>query len=214
MDAYILKFHSRKLQMVVLALFCVCSSFGQQLNIMQEPCKRDTLLYCWHDAMADEYPDMIPEDCYMELHIADGNLEKGLFWGTTDEFDNGREGYPCGFFVLPMTEIQYDGDSVLFKLCLIKTEHGEDVNCFVKAPIDRHIRSWQEALYRYQAWDYITGNITGYSTAEAKFCIIFNQKHKTIAPHSFPVEDSITLRKLTIAPGEERTFVLQKKKHR
>lgn len=208
-DTYILRFRNHKLFVVTLAVLSVFPLSGQQFTVGQEVHKRDTLLYYWHNAINGEYPDLIPEDCYMELYIGDGILEKGFFWGTTDEFDTGREGYECGYFILPMTEIRHEKDSISFKLSLIKTEHGENVNNFVKAPVDKHIRSWQEALSRYQTWDYISGSFD----KEIRFSIFFSPKVKKTKPHSFPMEDTITLRNLTIDSGKERTFVLQKRKN-
>lgn len=151
---------------------------------------------------------MVPEDCYMELYIEDGILEKGFFWGTTDEFDAGREGYECGYFVLPMTEIRHEKDSISFKLSLITTEHGEIENSFVKAPVDRHIRSWQEALSRYQPWN----NISGDFDTGIRFSIFPTPKLKNKKAIAFPMGDSITVRNLTIYSGMDRTFVLQKGK--
>ena len=107
MDAYILRYSNRKLLAVVLALMNVFPLYAQKNAAGQEATERDTLFYLWHDATIDEYPNLIPEDSYMELYIENGILKKGFFWGTTDVFDSGREGYECGFFVLPMTEIRH-----------------------------------------------------------------------------------------------------------
>lgn len=203
MDAYILRFYNRKLLMAVLAAFVIFPSFGQQFTANQEPCKRDTLRYYWHDVAMDEYPGLIPEDCYMELYFVDSKLEKGFFWGTTDEFDRGREGYECGYFVLPMTEIKQGRDSVSFKLCPFQTEHGEHVPPFVKAPVDCHIRSWQEALLRYQTWDYISG---GAFENDILYSISFVQKLKNTTSGNFPMGDSIIVRNLTNDSCTQRTF--------
>ncbi len=40
---------------------------GQPFAADQEVHKRDTLLYYWHDTMYDKYPNLVPEDSYMEL---------------------------------------------------------------------------------------------------------------------------------------------------
>ena len=98
MDAYIIRFRNRKLLAIVLALLSVFPLSAQQNAVGQETTERDTLFYLWHDATIDEYPNMTPEDSYMELYIENGILKKGFYWGTTDEFDRGREGYECGFF--------------------------------------------------------------------------------------------------------------------
>lgn len=102
---------------------------------------------------------MLPEDCYMEMYMKSGKLTRGFFWATTDEFDERREGYTCGYFVLPMTEIIHEDDSITFKLRLLKTKDGDILNNFVKAPVDYHIRSWQEALTYYQIWTYFNSSL-------------------------------------------------------
>ena len=207
MDAYILRYRNRKLLAVVLALMNVFPLYAQKNAAGQEATERDTLFYLWHDATIDEYPNLIPEDSYMELYIENGILKKGFFWGTTDVFDSGREGYECGFFVLPMTEIRHEKDSILFKLSPIRTDKGETENCFVKAPVDRHIRSWQEAMSRYQTWDNITG---GLFEKDFLFSISFGQKQKYTTPYRFPTVDSISVRNLTNDSRQKRTFFLLK----
>ncbi len=194
---------------LVISLILLNVLFGLQFAAGQEVPKRDTLLYYWHDTMWDKHPNLVPEDSYMELYLEDGILKKGFFWGTTDEFDEVREGYKCGFFVLPMTEIRHEGDSISFKLSLIRAENGRIVDSFVKAPIDRHIRSWQEALSCYQKWDCISG---GMYCNDILFSISFGQKIKNTTSKRFPLGDSIVVRNLSndYDFGGERTFILQK----
>lgn len=206
MDAYILRYRNRKLLAVVLALMNVFPLYAQKNAAGQEATERDTLFYLWHDATIDEYPNLIPEDSYMELYIENGILKKGFYWGTTDEFDRGREGYECGFFVLPMTEIRHEKDSILFKLSPIRTEKGETENCFVKAPVDRHIRSWQEAMSRYQTWDNITG---GLFEKDFLFSISFGQKQKNTTPYRFPTVDSIYVRNLNNGSWTKKLVLLK-----
>ena len=207
MDAYIIRFRNHKLLAIVLALLSVFPLSAQQNAVGQEATERDTLFYLWHDATIDEYPNLIPEDSYMELYIENGILKKGFYWGTTDEFDRGREGYECGFFVLPMTEIRHEKDSILFKLSPIRTDKGETENCFVKTPVGRHIRSWQEAMSRYQTWDNISG---GLFEKDFLFSISFGQKQKCTTPYRFPTVDSISVHNLTNNSLEKRTFILLK----
>lgn len=149
-DAYTLKFHSHNrtaVMLCLLALMSVMPAFGQQT---------DTLLYRYHYAGHDGYPGMMPEDSYMELHMRDGVLTGGMFWGTTDMMDDAREGYLCGFFVLPMTDIIYGSDSISFSLKVPKDKRGELTNVFTNAPVDLDIRRWEEAIDLYGPWESFT----------------------------------------------------------
>ena len=101
----------------------------------QERVDIDTLWYRYHNPEQDHYPDLLPEDCYMELYLENGILKNGYFWGTTDEFEQAREGYECGYFVMPMTDIKQDKDSISFRLDIVTTSSGEKVNTFVKDPL-------------------------------------------------------------------------------
>ena len=85
----------------------------------QERVDIDTLWYRYHNPEQDYYPDLLPEDCYMELYLENGILKKGYFWGTTDEFEQAREGYECGYFVMPMTDIKQDKDSPLTAISVL-----------------------------------------------------------------------------------------------
>ena len=62
------------------------------------------------------YPDAPAEDCVVELTYLGDTVVEGCFWGTSDEFSSGREGYYPGFFVLPMQNVTQRGDSLFFTL--------------------------------------------------------------------------------------------------
>lgn len=176
----------------------------------QERVNCDTLLYCYHNPDQDQYPDLIPEDCYMELYLENGILKKGYFWGTTDEFEQAREGYECGYFVMPMTDIRQDKDSISFHLDIVTTSSGEKVNTFVKAPIDRHIRSWQEAMSRYQTWEPFTDRMED----EIQMSISFARwlENDVVRYDMSPMKDTIIVKNLTCPYNGEhgRVFVLLK----
>ncbi|MCM1447660.1 MAG: hypothetical protein NC113_05485 [Bacteroides sp.] len=213
MDAYILKFLNRKLFAVAWLLFVVPPSSGQQFANGQEEHRRDTLLYYHHDPTNDKFPDLIPDDSYMELYMEDGIVRKGFFWGTSDEFDDAREGYECGFFVLPLTKIHHGNDSITFHLTLTKTKDGKVLNSFVMAPVDLHIRSWKEAISRYKQWPPFNALMKD----EIKFSISSSQSQKTeystLRSH-FQIEDSLTVCNWADPSYVyKRTFVLHKKKH-
>ena len=127
MDVYISKFHSHK--QAVTAFFLLILLFALPVN-GQRLTTTDTLLYRHHYPGQDAYPELTTEDSYMELHVQGGIVRKGFFWGTTDMMDHAREGYACGFFVLPMTDITHAMDSVSFTLKTVKDDDGNLVNIF------------------------------------------------------------------------------------
>lgn len=213
MDAYILRFLNRKLFAVACLLFVVLPSSSQQFADGQEEHRRDTLLYYHHDPINDRFPNLIPDDSYMELYLEDGIVRKGIFWGTSDEFDDAREGYECGFFVLPLTKIQHGNDSITFHLTLTKTKDGKVLNSFVMAPVDLHIRSWKEAISRYKQWP----PFNAFMKPEIKFSISSSQSHKEEHPveqSRFQMEDTLTVCNLADPYYVyKRIFVLHKKRY-
>lgn len=153
MDAYILKSPNRKkLAIISCAIWLFFTSFSNLPLIGQESVHTETVLYYYHYPGQDDCPDLLPEDSYMELYFENGRLRKGYFWGTSDEFDKVREGYKCGYFVLPMTQIKQTTDSISFVLdaCGKDKKH---FNCFFMAPVDWRVRTWEEAKELYQPWD-------------------------------------------------------------
>ena len=174
----------------------------------QERVDIDTL--CYYNPEQDYYPDLLPEDCYMELYLENGILKKGYFWGTTDEFEQAREGYECGYFVMPMTDIKQDKDSISFRLDIVTTSSGEKVNTFVKAPIDRHIRSWQEAMSRYQTWEPFTDRMED----EIQMSISFARwlENDTVRYNMSVRKDTVRVKNLTCPyiDREGKAFVLLK----
>ncbi|MBR8705019.1 hypothetical protein IX324_000779 [Bacteroides pyogenes] len=65
------------------------------------------------------YPDSTPELCenqYIVLEKAEKGNIVGYYYGTTDEFDEAREGYLPGFFVTRMDSLQINKDTISFIL--------------------------------------------------------------------------------------------------
>lgn len=94
------------------------------------------------------------QDCYLKLFLENGQIKRGCFWGTTDEFTDVREGYECGFFVLPISQIRQKEDSLFFTLDARKEKF------FTKAiPLD--ITTSQDAMKKgFQLWDiYVTDSV-------------------------------------------------------
>lgn len=119
----------------------------------------DTLLYRHHYPGQDACPELTSEDSYMELHVQGGIVRKGFFWGTTDMMDHAREGYACGFFVLPMTDITHAMDSVSFTLKTVKDNDGKLVNIFTSLPVNLHVYHWDEAVKQCNPWESFTTSL-------------------------------------------------------
>lgn len=56
------------------------------------------------------------ENHYIVLEKNTDNTYSGRYYGTTDLFDEAREGYLPGFFVLPMLNILIEGENLAFEL--------------------------------------------------------------------------------------------------
>lgn len=79
-----------------------------------EPLKNDDLLGVWK--YKDLYPSQqLVEDHFMVIEMIDSTLI-GTYYGTTDDFDDSREGYFPGFFVSNMEELSIVNDTIKFKL--------------------------------------------------------------------------------------------------
>ena len=76
------------------------------------------------------------ENHYIVLE-PDSDFVVGRYYGTSDDFDDAREGYLPGFFVAPMRQLSIQGQKISFQIELQEDE------LFLK-PIDLSIRSSQE----------------------------------------------------------------------
>ncbi|MBP6935273.1 MAG: hypothetical protein KBB61_06890 [Paludibacteraceae bacterium] len=71
----------------------------------------------------------------------------GLYYGTSDEFDEAREGYLPGFFVSPMDDLKINGDTISF---VLNTNNSD----FLTKTVDLKIQSTKEAIGSgYKNWD-------------------------------------------------------------
>lgn len=93
----------------------------------------------------DNTEDLI-ENHYIKLILEQESLA-GKYYGTTDEFDEAREGYLPGFFVTDLFDLQIQGDSIKFVILC----SNED---FFTKPIDLQIQNSDEARKQgYVKWD-------------------------------------------------------------
>ncbi len=59
----------------------------------------------------------LKENHYMVLKGTNNTLT-GIYYGTTDEFDKGREGYPPGFFKAEMKDVAFRGETIRFSITI------------------------------------------------------------------------------------------------
>lgn len=78
----------------------------------------------------------LTENHYIVLK-SDNNSVAGRYYGTSDDFDDAREGYLPGFFVAPMRQLSIQGQKISFQIEL----QADDL--FIK-PIELSTRSSQE----------------------------------------------------------------------
>lgn len=108
-------------------------------NQTQTTCK-----YLWK--FPTEYAGNINENNRIIFQKINNKLE-GLYYGTTDEFIDVREGYYPGFFILPMDSLQIIGNEVFF---ILKPQTKD----FFTEPLPESILSTNDALEKgYSHWD-------------------------------------------------------------
>jgi len=97
-----------------------------------------------------EYPDNTPtlnENHYIVLEQSEQEGLIGTYYGTTDEFEEAREGYYPGFFVAKMDSLRIDKDTINF---VIKVSNRD----FFKRPVPLQIKTPMEAHKKnLQVWD-------------------------------------------------------------
>lgn len=88
-----------------------------------------------------DYPsdtEALVEDHYLTFELADNKLY-AYYYGTSDDFDSGREGYEPGYYVSSMGDLRFDGDVFTFELVLGETD-------FFKNPVDRQYVTTDEVV--------------------------------------------------------------------
>jgi hypothetical protein len=88
----------------------------------------------------------LKENHFIVLAIEGGKLT-GVYYGTSDEFDEAREGYLPGFFVTKMDDLKIISDTITFTLKV----NNDD---FLTAAIDLKYKSTKEAINAgYKNWE-------------------------------------------------------------
>ena len=98
----------------LLVLVTSLPSFGQA--VVRE-------MYKWtYDRNREE--DRLFWNAYLTLYLQDGKVTGGVLNATTDEYDEIREGYICGYSIFPLKNVRVDGDTIRF---MIEVEREDDI---------------------------------------------------------------------------------------
>ena len=116
-------------------------------NIVQNVNDQDKHIGTFEFVYPYNTEDLI-ENHYIVIN-KNGDLYSGLYYGTSDEFDESREGYLPGFFVAPMEQLKIINDTINFMLSV------ENQNIFNKA-VELKYKSSEEARQNgYETWPQI-----------------------------------------------------------
>lgn len=168
-------------------------------------------VYYYYKYELDEHSRM--DDNIIELCYDGDSVVKGYFWGTSDEFDEAREGYYPGFIVLPMEDLKVCTDSIFFVL----DSRGKDYfsNC-----IDVSIHSCEEAKEKgYHPWlqdyDFFYDSVSYKGTIDKDTIILIDKsKYQYYVPKKFVRTDLEDIRKIERSLEEKEEKMNRKGQYR
>ena len=141
----------------LLVLVASLPSFGQA--VVRE-------MYKWiYDRNREE--DRIFWNAYLTLYLQDGKVTGGVLNATTDEYDEIREGYVCGYSIFPLKNVRVDGDTIRFT---IEVEREDDL---FATPLPAGMETCQFARnLKYPKWKHALSQEWIYTLPKPEYTVV------------------------------------------
>ena len=141
----------------LLVLVATFPSFGQA--VVRE-------MYKWVSDDNSE-KDGIFDYAYLTLYLQDGKVTGGVLNATTDEYDEIREGYVCGYSIFPLKHVRVDGDTIRF---MIEVER-EDDNFATPLPAGMETCQFARNL-KYPKWKHAVPQKWVFATNKPEYIVV------------------------------------------
>ena len=141
----------------LLVLVTSLPSFGQA--VVRE-------MYKWtYDRNREE--DRLFWNAYLTLYLQDGKVTGGVLNATTDEYDEIREGYVCGYSIFPLKNVRVDGDTIRF---MIEVEREDDL---FATPLPAGMETCQFARnLKYPKWKHALSQEWIYTLPKPEYTVV------------------------------------------
>lgn len=147
-------------QIILLALFVLVASlpsFGQA--VVRE-------MYKWVSKY-NSATDGIFNYAYLTLYLKEGKVTGGVLNATTDEYDEIREGYVCGYSIFPLKNVRVDGDTIRF---MIEVEREDDL---FATPLPAGMETCQFARnLKYPKWKHALSQEWIYTLPKPEYTVV------------------------------------------
>ena len=141
----------------LLVLVTSLPSFGQA--VVRE-------MYKW-TSKYNSAADGIFNYAYLTLYLQDGKVTGGVLNATTDEYDEIREGYVCGYSIFPLKNVRVDGDTIRF---MIEVEREDDL---FATPLPAGMETCQFARnLKYPKWKHALSQEWIYTLPKPEYTVV------------------------------------------
>lgn len=104
---------------------------------------------------------------YLTLYLQDGKVTGGVLNATTDEYDEIREGYVCGYSIFPLKNVRVDGDTIRF---MIEVEREDDL---FATPLPAGMETCQFARnLKYPKWKHALSQEWIYTLPKPEYTVV------------------------------------------